>query len=371
MFLVSARLPNDPVAPTDLGALRGEDEALAHQALTRLWTGSRPYVLRQLSKKGVRGDEAEDVCQAAFVEIWRGRGSVRAQTQADWYGLVRRRVSWELSDRIGAREREDLALGELDVPAQDRPYLEALLSASEESRGLYGLANRMWLGDSRAKDAETGAVVVQLVLVDGVSPKVAAQIFGVAESDIDGWAADPAILARALFATLCWPSDDLAAFVLRPDRPLDLGELDAVHAGEKVPTAWNAHEARLVAWRLRNGLLEAELLRLSNGEIEPPSLSELLERVKSTFPFGTLTEALLRSLESRGMASALAEPGLWKRIAFEYAIRYELPHRQIVERAGPSAEKASFRLDEAKLNNWLSLGRIFNNLAVFAREESL
>ena len=197
-------------------------------------------------------------------------------------------------------------------------------------------------------------------------------MFGAAPGEVEGWVHDSAVLSRALFSAVCWPSDHLAWHLLRPERPFTPTEMDALlnaqDAHEMAATAWPRQEARVLCWRVRYGLPEDRILRAAGGEIDRSDLDHALAKIQAAFPYRRIAQALRTELEERGGASAMARAGLWMRIAFEYAARYDLPPRQVLERAGPPAEESRFHLDTAKLYNWLSAGRLYSQLACYLQE---
>lgn len=364
-------LDERPEVVSDLDALGGSDLERAAAALDRLWSRTLPRVMRQLTRCNVAGDEAEDIAQEVQIRIWRYREGLRARTAGEWYVYVRRTVFNELSRYVGSRSRETV-LGEFeDVPNEDMPTLDVLVAEADRRHSLYELADRLWLGQTGPRtDIDLGAVVVQLVVLDGLEPSLVALQFGVDERTIEDWLADPVVLLRAAFSALCWSNDALAGHVLRPERPLTTAELDGLARGEFEaipPCAWSDEEAQIVVWRVRYGM-QPDAIERASQRFERKAIEELLDRIRDAFPFRQIAVALRDALVERDGEERIAQPGLWKRIVLEYHARHDLPHRHIVERAGPPADEARFRLNDTTLNNWLSMGRIYNELAAHVEE---
>lgn len=385
---MSAHSASEASEIPELDALRGDDEPGAQEAFARLWGSVRPAVFRQLARWDVRGDEAEDVAQDAAARLWAGRRNVAARTPGGWAALVRKTVHHNLLDRWGARTRE--AEMEAEVPPEEVPYLDAVVTASLESRRIFEAADELWLGTpADPEEAEIAAAALTLVLADGVPPEEAAVMFAVAPEAVERWLDDPALVARAGFTALCWPSDALAGHVLRPERPLSPAELDGIARGASGPgtmarrtanssstgsdravpalEGWSASEARAVCLRVRNGLEADQIVRASE-DLDESRVDEVLRRARGAYPFRLRARALLRSLERRGQARGLKSTGIWRRMAFEYHARYGLTRDHIVERAGPPAEEASVLLGVTVLDNWLSRGRIYAQLAAYLQE---
>ena len=355
---------NDSPSTYDLVLLSGEDEGAARTAFDRLWKATLAPLMRLARRRGLREADAEDLSQVVLTELWGSRRSVRAQTSGAWYGLV-----WTAATRKIAKTPSphgETLVGEIDdIPAEDLPYLDALLDASEERRRLYEKADDLWLGDVD-EDVAVRIVALQFLLIDGLDKEDIAMMLGILPDEIEGWIHDPAVLARALFSAVCWPSDHLAGHLLRPERPFTPSEMDTLlrdQDAHETATVWPRKEARVLCWRIRYGLPEERILRAAGGEVDRPELDDALAKIQAAFPYRRIAQGLRTELEERGDAGAMARSGLWMRVAFEYATRYDLPPRQVLERAGPPAAESRFHLDMVKLYNWLSAGRLYSQLA--------
>lgn len=365
---MSAFASDDPSTLRDIERVSGEDEALARAALERLWAATRPTVLRRLRRLGVRPEDAEDQAQRAAAYLWRHRRSFRARSAAEWHALARTVARRCVAAEMRSLDRRRRAEADFAVPEADRPYLDAFVAAADDLRRVYEAADALWLGGSAGGDAALAAAAVQQVLLERVPERDAATMFGVAPEAVAAWLEDPAIVARALFASLCWPGDALAGFVLRPERPLAPDELDRL-SEERSPEAWPGVEARVVVWRARNAMGDEEIAARARGSLDAASVAEVLDRYRGALPFKTLALALSDELARRG-SDEIRKTGLWRRIVFEYASRHELPHLHIEERAGEAARVAGVKVDMGTLNNWLSMRRLYAQLAARLREEA-
>ena len=368
---VSAGLPQDAPEAPDLVALRGDDVTRAQEAFDRLWKAVFPAVIRQLGRREVWDDEAQDVAQDVAARLWRLRRGVDARTPGAWYALVRKTVSRNLVDRWAAKR--PVVNVEPEIPARDLPFLDALVIAAEEVRRVFEGADRLWLGvPAEPADAEVGPAGLVLVLLDGLPADEVERLFDVAPGAVARWQADPALVARAVYAALCWADDGLAGHVLRPTRPLTTAELDALAGG--LPNeggdleGWTPGEGRAVCLRVRNGLEDDQIVRAVAGALSSDDVADVIRRLREAFPFRTLARALLEALAASGQAGVVASPGLWRRVAFEYHARRSLSRDQILERTAPPAEEAGVRLGATTLDNWLSRGRLYAQLASFLQE---
>lgn len=335
-------LPDEGDYRAQLARLSDDGETAA-AAFDRLWRLTRGATRRLVVRGGLPTGEAEDVVQEVYLRLWRHRRTIRAKTVGEWYALVRKTTFHAV---LALQPSQPLAdLGDLeDIPHQDLRHLDEILLATEEGRTLYQAADDLWLGrPQNHDDAEVGAAALLLVLLHGLPATEVAAMF---DGDLDRWVADPPTLNRALFAALCWPSDALADHVLGG-------------------AAWTSEERQIVLWRIQNGLSDDKIVRASGGTANPEAV---LERARAMYPFPKIARDLAKALEPYDQASALVQGGLWRRIAFEYHTRLELPHRQILERAAPAAYEAGFNLTETTLNNWFGLGRLWSQLAAHLQE---
>lgn len=351
-------------------SLSGEDEGLAREAFETLCASSRAAGFRMLSRSGIRDADAEDLIQSAFAELWGLRKTLNASTPGAWYALVRRSLSWQLSKRIQKREREQ-TLSEQLIPEDEVPYLDEMVFASEDRRRLYAAADDLWLG-AVENDLILGIVAARLILVEGLGKSDVAAMFDVSEDVIGRWLRQESLLTRAAYLGLFWPVDKLAGYVLRPEQPLSTAELDLLTLSEDIPVLkdWTLLEARVVCWRLRNGLTKRDIVRASGGALDLTAVELTLRKLHAALPLVEIARSVRKSLTEVGSPRALAIPGIWKRLAFQYALR-ELPNSQIVDLVGPPASVGPFVIDAAKLNRWVTSGQLFSQLASYVREQRI
>ncbi len=346
----------------------GDDEREASEAFETLCASSRLAGYRMLSRSGVREADAEDILQSAFAELWNSRKTLSAATPGSWYSLVRRSVMWQLSKRISKNEREKF-LSEQVIPVDELPYLDEMVFASDERRKLYTAADDLWLGQME-EDLVFGVAAARLVLVEGLGIEDVATMFEVSEHQVARWLRVEALLARAAYLGLCWPVEKLAGYVLRPDCPLTPDELDRVMSPEGFSPGmdWSAAEARIVCWRLRNGMSKRDIVRASGGEHDLLDVEAVLKKLHAALPLQEIAQSMRQGLTEVGRPNALALPGIWKRLAFHYALK-ELSNSQIIDLVAPPASVAPFLIDAAKLNRWVTSGVLFSQLASFVREQ--
>jgi len=354
----------------ELALVVGEEEATAQEAFGRLTDLVRPAALRRLMRQGANAQDAQDAVQTALADLWKARRSLTARTGGAWYALVRLAVARAHARRWKKETTDATLVQEWGIPPQDMPSLDVAFAVAEDRRSLSRAADALWLGNA-TEEAELGAAAIQLVLRHRIEIEEAAATFGVSTERVQRWLRDPAVVARALYSALCWPGDDLAGHVLRPEAPLTPRELDRLMGGgaEAISLAgWTNLEARVVCWRLRNGMSEDEIVQVSGRSLARHEVEAILAKAREAIPYARIALTMRQGLEASGDPTPLAKAGLWKRMAFEYALR-ELSQPIVVELAKPPAEVAPFPLTPDQINNWLSGGRLARQLAEFLLKE--
>ncbi len=89
---------------------------------------------------------------------------------------------------------------------------------------------------------------------------------------------------------------------------------------------------------------------------------EFLGRCEESLPFRDAVERIYRSIKSiDDQTQVLCEPGLWKRLIFQYS-QYELPLNDMVEWFGPPCQTVGFKFDQTKAHGWVYNKRLLKEL---------
>lgn len=352
------------LAALDLDLIRANDGQRAREAFERLWSNTRRGAMAHLRRCGVFGEEAEEIEIVVLGQLWKRRAGVRATTLAEWYALVRTALTRQMI-KHGARVGHQLIE---DVPLAETPYLQAIMEAAEERGLIYSLADNAWLGEmSEGVDPLASAAAAQFVYVDGLSIDEAASILRVDCADVCHWLSLPAVIARAVFYSLCWESDVLAAHLIREEPPLSEQELDRIANGDSKASelgVWTEVEARVICLHVRNALHDEEIARLFKSNIGREELGTILEKIIAAYPF----RRIAKSVKTSDAKAVLGKVDLWRRVAFEYYAHHELPRKQILERAAPPAEEGGVALSNTTLDSWIGQGRLWARLAADLKE---
>jgi len=353
---MSAPDTTSPDLESDLSCFALGDESEARRAFDRLTPAARRYLRGCLRGHAGDVDECEDLVQETLTAVWRYRARFECLGPAAWLGLLRRTARQRLIDRRRGRSEPTLAENWEELPDALSPGTDALAAVllQAEAERLERAADVLWLGldpTQPRREHRRRLLAAQSFYLDGARWDQIARVLGLAPPEaarraLDGWLADPGVLRHLAHSQLYVPGPELARRLLE---------------GSCCPEA----EARVIRWRYEHGLLVEGILARRDCPLDREALEALVVRTRARLPFMQIMTELLATLDGAGPAGrgALAEPGLWRRLAFDYAYREGLPHRDILERLEPAAEQVGFRLTPAALNGWLSGGRLLRQLA--------
>ena len=85
-------------------------------------------------------------------------------------------------------------------------------------------------------------------------------------------------------------------------------------------------------------------------------IQERIATITARLPFAGLMLDLLESLEEDTVEPrpVLVDPGLWKRLAFQYWYREQIPLHDVYERIRLASDQVDYKLNSDMLNTWLS-----------------
>jgi hypothetical protein len=356
-----------------------DDDALASEAYDELVRQFRDSVVRHLQFSGLERSDCEDICQTVFVRLWASRKSFEVIGPAAMWCFLRKAARNCVIDESrrrsipGSESMDELR----EVPDSDLPTLDVFVIASEDRRRFYALADELWLGISRDPDLNNARLLAaQLFYVHGWDWREIVDKLAIEEpGQLDEWLVDSSVVRHLAYAELYWDNDALTGYLLRPDNPLESQELDRLtvlareRSGPPPSEEFSWSEIQLVIWRVRNGLLTEKILRLEGCDRDGASLQLFYGGLTDRYPFTRIVKGLKEALDRHQVRQELADMRIWRRLVFQYHCSDSLPHKQIVERTGRAAEVVGSKVTEVTLVGWISLERIFDQFAKFAREE--
>ncbi|GEM_PF-1308205 len=382
-----------------------EDEETARAALDYLFRESVTPARQFLARRFEVRDEslAADLVQGVFVRLWERRATLRFDSQAAWFAFLQTALRNAFIDRVvrprdgtapGGDAAETAAEAAGDSGADAARSLVAALLDAAEAGALRTLADRVFLEiDAAVPDEEMDRrlLAAQMFYLDGVPWNVVLRRLGPARrlagsgaalsrEALDAWIADPGTLRRLAYHALYYENDRLALFLMDAPDGAGTAALDALArraesacagraAGEPAEWGggrWTWAEALVLLWRCRNALLREQILARNDCPLDAAGVDALSARLRDALPFRGEMEALVQRLgEDRARASC-GHIGLWQRLALQYRLFDDLPHRDILDRTAPAAAVVDYPLNLGRLNVWLSNGRLQARLARYA-----
>lgn len=367
------------------------DEQRARDAFGPLCAFSRPFLHAFLGRMGCRDrDKQEDVLQETFLKAWQYRARFQNHGVGAWRGLLKTTASRCFIDQIRT-EGGALSLDEIErfaVPPGERGDLEdsvAALSiaiASDELRPLVDAALLGFDPDLPVRERDRRVLAAQLVYEENCSWEEAIRLLQAAappgepllgRATLDAWLSDGPTLRALAFGRLHYSSDALATHLLSlaGTSPSELDDLMRRAFADLAGGDRSVGEIVVLFWRFRLGLPADKILQRDDCPFSANELSAVLERWTALFPFKQQMSDLLQRLTRarvRSAKPALADRGLWQRLAWEYRYADDLPHADIQARITPAAEQVGVDLTLAMLNGWLSSHRLLGRVAQLCRE---
>lgn len=318
----------------------------ADLAFQHLWTLMRGRLERAAVRFGLTSEDAEDVVQTVSMNLWERRQTLASQGVGALWGLAHRAVKNLSIDFERRRQRVPfLPIESIEIPEDDRPYVDEVVSAFLERESIDQIADELWLGTRDLDPSEL--LALRLCLREGVAADEAERIVGIDSGSIARIAKDLSAVRHALYQSLRWESEALADYVLE--------HLSSTDATIQLQTT-------VIALRIRHGMTKEEISRRLADEIGEMEVERITESITDKFPFVAISQRAF-GLTQPDLVALLDDLGIWKRLVFEYHIRFELPHKQILERTGPSASVFGIGLKPTTLNSWTGNGRLWSQIA--------
>jgi DNA-directed RNA polymerase specialized sigma24 family protein len=323
----------------------GPDVALAQAAFDRLAQDIRPSLLRYFRRRLHSSEAREDAVGEVIQKLWQSRRAFKPGSELGWRRYIMTiasRGQIDAARRSGSRPTEML-LDSIDSFAEEDNFAAQFLDAALRGE-LYDVADRHWLGWKEAlprSERDRRVLAAKLLIIDKMPWRSVCRLVhlwnDMGEPDrltLESWLAEEGPYLTMAFDELYIPSSKLADLVVET-----LG-IDP----ECEQADWIRKRAAAAPIQERN--------------------DELNDRWLVTLPFNSVVKALQLTLASPpSKQNLLAQPGLWKRLVFQYYAVDELPHKDIAERTASAAREAGFELNATTLNNWLSMGRLAGELA--------
>lgn len=259
---------------------------------------------------------------------------------------------WAYSRKVARshafKRRTELYIAEVEeVPDRDLDLIHRMAVLSQDRERLYAAADELWLrGTLSGKEGATRLLAAQFIVLHLLSVDEVLTILSpygkLRREDIEQWLKDLSLLLNLCYKELYWENQCLLQYLFSSG---------VLH--------WPMEEREVVRLRYGNGLSDDKIRQMCPS-VKASALADVKKRCFLLMPYNGVAPNLALKCEPR---KPIQEPGLWRRLVFQYACHDELPHKHILERAGTPASEAGIRLTAAMLNAWLSNGRIYIELA--------
>jgi DNA-directed RNA polymerase specialized sigma24 family protein len=365
----------------DLERFVGRDLAVAEEAFLRMTPKIERFLMRYLAQLLPRFEDREDVIAQTISKLWQRRTSFEIQGIPAWWSYVAKTGRRCGLTKLGESSSSDLAH---DVPMPDWITVELLAQYSDDRRRLYRAADQLWLClDPEVSPLERNRrlLAAQLVFLHGVPARDVRDYLGdssgASRADIDSWLASESTLLDLSYHSLFWENSALTAHLLELsslDQVLDfdwwIAQAEQRPSG-LAPNGMSWNEVAVIIWRYQFGMITEKIMQRAS-DLDPLFVDRVIAETEERMPCVDTIKRLSNSLSvSWVRSSPLTNPGLWKRLAFQYCVHSGLPQKQILQCTQPAAEAVGHKITKGMLNVWLSNGRLFAQLASYAREAGI
>jgi len=344
------------------------------EAYGRLCQSTRPVLTAYLRSKGLNRDDIEDVVECAFLKVWERRKDLTFPDAAHWFAYMKR-----VSDRLvidlrrgGKARLETSAPPLLDVSDEAAHGFVDAIADVIERRHLERAADHLWLGDEPC-DFHLKLLTAKMLVLDCQDWRAVAQVVRRAVlscPDVDGrqclldWAGEVRVLRSLVVEALTYSGQDLAGLLLDCDSNAVQAIVGQVGSPRRSGhSGLTAGEVAIVVWKFYCFEPNGQVARRAEEAGFTTPVDPTIERFASRLPFLKTMRSIWDTLrETPNRETALAKPGVWKRLAFHYAVQ-GLPHLDLVAWIGPAADVAGFKLEAMTVHAWISNRRLVKELA--------
>jgi hypothetical protein len=349
-----------------------EDEKVAEDAYAKLCPEISKFLRRFLRKYLSREDDREDVIGKCLTRLWSKRSSFQVTTELAWWTYVANSGRWVAIDQ--GKQLQD-TWPEMDPPSEDANFIRIVDRG--EGDMLYSSADRLWLGlNTKSPNGRRKVLAAQLFYVHERQVEIVVRCIGrgIGKEAVAEWLRHEAVLLATCYIELYYGNDKLARRILGAQDLDDLTKRAHQSPKSEPPVGWSWEEVEVILWHYRNGLSAEKIVQMSQGPNRAApcySIAEIrriLDKCEQRLPFAGVASQLASAFKKHHVkGEPLRNPGLWRRLVFQYFSADMLPHRQILARTEPAASVCGANLNAGILNAWLSNSRILDQLVAYVQ----
>jgi hypothetical protein len=329
--------------------------------------------------------DAEDAVQMALVKLCKHCGAhvwPNEQAGRAWLYRTVRTCYVDVLRSKGALTTIPLEDYEkLEVPFAERGFAEQVQAAILLGE-IFHYADSFWLGlDPSLSPAtcERLLLVAQMYYLEGFSSALIPRLLGCAPAEepemtserVLAWVREPGVIRLLAYRTLCMERRRLLAYLLGlEETEVSPGMLSALWQRALVVSpeepalgelSWAM--VALILLRYRDNAPASAVPAQSPCRTWGYTAEQIEERIaaiRACLPFDSVMTDLLECMENDRIdtGKVLGDPGLWKRLAFQYWYCEEIPLGDVYERIHPASDQVAYKLNTNMLNTWLSGGQL-------------
>ncbi len=362
--------------------LTSPDERVAEGAIHEIRSAYSGRLKAYLRSKphGPTADVIEDLAQQVFIRLWVMRSRLVCDSVAACTKLLYRmadncRVDMLRRDKNCYADNIDeaepgtaphevadnvelLFLAELLKHVVNTSLLGLDAEISQEGYNRRLLAARLCLLDGFSAD-ETALILSQNPLEN--EPSITKEV-------IQAWIADVGTLRLLAYDTLYHDPKALVEAILgiEIESGSDISNLIKeahMHPPDQIAVnglTWDIVVLAMLAYYLcesRTDMLNSKHEIIKGWNYSSAQILTLLNEIKEMLPYVPVTQDLMKRISPIDDRDKVLSAGyVWERLVFEHALE-ELPQLEILERIGPAASTAGYRLSGDTINSWLSGSR--------------
>jgi len=367
--------------------LGGSDEPAARRAFDTLYQRYLPFTESALRRKFAYSNAAdvENAAQQAFLKLWQSRRSLTLSDLPSWRGLLSATARNCYIDILRSSRSTLPPEGIDEVPPDERPFVLEIvdrLALATMTRRLSYAADVFWLGISRKRPVEEHRrrlLAARLFYLEGADLDETLDLLNrprpgvrpLSRSMLAEWLDAPDILLPLAYSVLYYAPAALTAHLLELPEETSAETLDALltdltSAESPLPVCdqWTHQEAHAILWRYYRNASPQREPGIPQSTLNLEELYHIFDRCRALFPFSSQMADLLQGTQGElAVQCGPSQPGLWRRLAFQYRYLDELAHQDIEERIAPAAQQVDFLISQTVLQGWLSSRRLLEALA--------
>ncbi len=340
-----------------------------HRDFERVWPLAARILQAYMRRLGTPPERVEDLVQEVASRIWQRREDLCFDSEAQWLAYSKQ-VGDNLARDTYQKELREIAMGDSADSLEDRasPTFSSLLESVLESNRVLQAADDLWLGDRPAqhklkllaltllvKDNRRVSDILALLKRDGT----------LHAADLPSVVGDRRTVLEFIYRSLHMEPEQITSHVLGVDKDALHNVVSLAHQGQFFKSrtgVWSAFETKIVLRKCCGFEATSIILRSFSTE-QHEDIRDATVRLCRHLPFMNSMNLLARRLSNHKIGLSCAkEPGLWKRLAFQYVAGECLPHQDFVAWFGPVARVSGFPLSSLTLHAWISNRRLVNEL---------